>query len=233
MRKLIACIPNTLTCMNLACGCVAVVFAFQGEFRYAMYAIFAAAVFDFSDGFAARLLKAYSAIGKDLDSLADLVSFGLAPGAMLYVFMNQTFTFFPVAIAIPVLSALRLAIFNNDASQSVSFKGLPVPAHAIFWASLTVSLYGGDVFAALSDRCLSVSLIALNLATVLISLLLVSRIPMFSLKIKSLRWNESRNVYILAIVAILLFAFFGTAGIAASVAFYVLLSLFTKGAKKD
>src|ERR1035437_3641113 len=135
-------IPNFITCLNLFSGCVGVYLAFQGNFQGAFIAIIVSAVFDFFDGFAARLLKAYSPMGKELDSLADMVSFGLAPGAIVFSLLSETGIneWLPyLAFIIPVFSGLRLAKFNIDASQTTSFIGLPVPANAIFWAGLVYS----------------------------------------------------------------------------------------------
>ncbi|MDR1675154.1 MAG: CDP-alcohol phosphatidyltransferase family protein, partial [Tannerella sp.] len=136
-------VPNALTCASLLCGCYACILALSGQPAGAMTAILAAAGFDFADGLAARLLNACSPVGKDLDSLADLVSFGVAPGMMLFDFLDRTQKtvdwshpacgklFLAAAFVIPVFSALRLARFNNDARQHTSFIGLPVPAHAL------------------------------------------------------------------------------------------------------
>jgi CDP-diacylglycerol--serine O-phosphatidyltransferase len=132
-------IPNFITTLNLFSGCVAVYLAFEGNYQGAFVAILLSAVFDFFDGFAARLLKAYSPMGKELDSLADVVSFGVAPGAMVFSLlatagMNEWLPF--IGFLIPVFSGLRLAKFNIDDRQTSSFIGLPVPANAIFWAGL-------------------------------------------------------------------------------------------------
>src|ERR1700742_2013368 len=135
-------LPNTITCANLFSGCVGIVFAFQGELIRASYAIFLSAIFDFFDGLASRVLQSYSGIGKDLDSLADLVSFGFLPAAILYQLFLQSpqinnispyLNFIPFAIVI--FSALRLAKFNVDTRQAEIFIGLPTPANAILIAS--------------------------------------------------------------------------------------------------
>ena len=154
MPNLLRHLPNALTCCNLICGCIATAAALDGRLMTAVALLFAAVAFDFVDGLAARLLHAASPIGKDLDSLADVVSFGLAPAAMLHRLFVDLSLLGPDAtlplplsvlataavLAIPVGSALRLAKFNNDARQTTSFIGLPVPAHAIFWSSLLASL---------------------------------------------------------------------------------------------
>lgn len=173
--------PNVITCFNLLCGCVGIVFAFEGFTLGAMVCMLAAAVFDFLDGFAARLLKAYSPVGVQLDSLADMVSFGTLPAVMLYNAMcgmvettegaYMLLVFSPFLLT--VFSALRLAKFNVDDRQTDAFVGLPTPANALFFASIS---------AICADKPLGVwTLLALIL---LFSFLLVCEIPMFSFKIK-------------------------------------------------
>lgn len=222
-------IPNTLTCLNLFSGCLACVLAFGGNYAGALGFIILSAVFDFFDGMMARLLDAHSIIGKDLDSLADDVSFGLVPSVIVFsLFREMSYPqpwgdtlpkYFPyVAFLIAVFSALRLAKFNNDTRQTTSFVGLPVPANALFWASLAtgthdflVTIHPGGLFVLV---CLS-------------SWLLVSEIPMFSLKFKSLTWKENKVRFIFLIVCIPLLLL-GTAGFAAIIVWYVLLSLILK-----
>jgi CDP-diacylglycerol--serine O-phosphatidyltransferase len=234
-------IPNALTCANLACGCYACILALSGNYECAMWVIFAAAGFDFVDGLAARLLKVCSPIGKDLDSLADLVSFGVAPGMMLFDFIDKAQktvawshplcgkVFLLAAMAIPVFSALRLAKFNNDTRQSESFIGLPVPAHAIFWVSYLCFIapftcpppgwFPGEM---------TVFLCITALMAIGSSLLLVSNVPMFSLKIKSLGWKENRLRYLFLLISLGLVTVSGVPGITASIILYVLLSIFNK-----
>ena len=139
-------IPNTITCCNLICGCIATGFALKGDFSMAMTFIVMGAVFDFFDGFMARLLHVSSAIGKELDSLADCITFGFAPAAIVSALLrlaplpvaNETFAMvFPyVAFVIAAFSAIRLAKFNLDERQSTTFYGLPTPANALFWSAL-------------------------------------------------------------------------------------------------
>lgn len=228
-------IPNMLTCVSLVFGCYASVLALSGNYCWAMMAILLAGIFDFSDGLAARLLNAYSAIGKDLDSLADIVSFGVAPGMLLYDFIDRLQKtiawdnpfygklFLLVAFVIPVFSALRLAKFNNDKRQSSSFIGLPVPAHAIFWASLLQVLSTSEL--SLPPVYL---LVVISLLAVVSSLLLVSEIPMFSLKVKSLAWKGNELRYVLLISAIGLTLWLGILGISFTILLYILLSIFNK-----
>ncbi|MBR1574002.1 MAG: CDP-diacylglycerol--serine O-phosphatidyltransferase [Bacteroidales bacterium] len=175
-------IPNTITLMNLLCGSVGVIFALEGRPDIAFWLMLAAAVFDFCDGFAARLLHAYSDIGKELDSLSDLISFGLLPSVMLYGAMADAGAprwacFVPLLIA--ALSALRLAKFNLDERQHESFLGLPTPACAMVCGSLAyyVFVHPESRLAALCGETWFLPVLALGLG-----LLLVSEIPMFSMK---------------------------------------------------
>jgi len=219
-------IPNTLTCLNLVSGCVAVWLAFRGQFGSALAAIFIAAVFDFSDGFAARLLKAYSPVGKELDSLADVISFGFTPGALIFTLLSYSqvpdFVLFSGFI-ITAFSAFRLAKFNIDERQTNSFIGLPVPANAIFWGGLVYSFH---------NFLINYWWITLIL-TLVFSFLLVSEIPMFSLKIKGLAWKENKIRYIFLIVCLVLFAVFRLKSIPFFIVWYILLSVFlTTFAKK-
>ncbi|MDR0573929.1 MAG: CDP-alcohol phosphatidyltransferase family protein [Tannerella sp.] len=248
MKGIIRNIPNTLTCISLAFGFYAAILGASGDYFGAMVAIFIAAVFDFSDGLAARLLKAYSAMGKELDSLADIISFGVAPGMMLFSFLDKLLynlswndswickLFLPAAFTIPVFSGLRLARFNIDERQKTSFTGLPVPAHAILWSSLIVALSPAVISAddhygifRLSQLLTTIApaplLICLSVAAVATSLLLVSEIPMFSLKISSFAWEKIKLQYILILSAILLIAVFGVIGISAAILLYILLSV--------
>ena len=182
-------IPNTITCLNLFSGSMAVYYAFLGNYELVFALVMLAAVFDFFDGFAARLLKAYSPMGKELDSLADMVSFGLAPGAVAFSLLRQTA--FPEWLAfagfiIPVFSALRLAKFNIDERQTTSFIGMPTPANAIFWVSAAYSYS----LLMIENRW------AILVLIVVMSGLLVAEIPMFSLKFKNFKWQNNQLQYI-------------------------------------
>lgn len=225
-------IPNTITCMSLIAGCVAIVMAFQEDMLGALIWIIAAAVFDFCDGLAARSLKAYSPMGKELDSLSDLVSFGVAPGMMVYWLLEEASkglpldtwdTYIPyLAFVIPTFSALRLAKFNIDERQTTSFIGLPVPAHALFWASLVYSVIP---IIHVNEPMFVIAIIILAFLT---SFLLVSEIPMFSLKVKSITWKGNELRYILIGSAILFIVLWGILGITGSILLYVILSIFNK-----
>ncbi len=225
-------IPNTITCCSLFSGCVASVLALQGDLYYAVIWIIIASVFDFMDGFAARMLKAFSPIGKDLDSLSDMVSFGVAPGMMLFSVLSDLSAYLPLgswnmyvpylAFVIPVFSGLRLAKFNIDDRQTTSFIGLPVPAHALFWGS---ALYSLQPIFSLHAGMFALGAVLLAIAT---SLLLVSEIPMFSLKVKSLTWKGNELRYILVGCAILFVVVWGFLGISGTILLYIILSLFNR-----
>lgn len=196
--KLTRHIPNFITTLNLFSGSIAVYYAFQGNFEVAFFAVLLAALFDFMDGFAARLLKAYSPMGKELDSLADVLSFGMAPGAIAFSLLQQSN--FPswvpfTAFIIPVFSALRLAKFNIDERQTDSFLGMPTPANALFWIGIS---YSFSEFFILNPWLIL-------LAMVVLSGLLVSEIPMLSLKFKGFGWskNSGKYIFLLGCVALL------------------------------
>lgn len=224
-------IPNAITCLSLISGCVATVMALDGRLRTAAACVAMAAVFDFLDGLSARLLHAYSAIGKELDSLSDLVCFGLAPGMIVFSLLREASEALPfgganayipfLSCVIPVFSGLRLAKFNVDDRQGVSFLGLPVPAHALFWSS---SGYALQPLA--SPHALLFTLLLIP-SILLSSCLLVSEVPMFSLKIQSLGWKGNEKRYALAVGSLGFILLFGFPGIAAAVLLYVLLSVLT------
>ena len=182
--KIVKCIPNTITSMNLLCGVLGVIATFSGRMDAAFCLMLAAAVCDFFDGFSARLLKAYSDIGKELDSLSDMVSFGVLPSLMMYSLVNQMnpgswLRFAPLAVA--VFSGLRLAKFNVDERQTESFIGLATPSCAILCGSLAyyVTRCPESTLAAWAGLKWSVPVMS-----VILSALLISEIPMFSMKFK-------------------------------------------------
>ncbi|WP_298115161.1 CDP-alcohol phosphatidyltransferase family protein [uncultured Bacteroides sp.] len=220
-------IPNTLTCLNLFSGCIATVMAFEANYSLALLFIVISAAFDFFDGLAARALGAHSVIGKDLDSLADDISFGVAPSAVVFSLLSEMWAgesgimaYLPyLAFLIAVFSGLRLAKFNNDTRQTTSFIGLPVPANALFWASLVVGLH--DYLVSGVHPLLVLVLVCLS------SWLLVSEIPMFSLKFKNLSWKDNKVSFIFLLVCIPLLAILHIPGIAAAIVWYILISLLT------
>ncbi len=216
-------VPNFITCLNLFAGCLACVAAFNGNYIASALFIYLAALFDFFDGMAARLLKAYSPIGKELDSLADVVSFGVAPGLILYSLLTAyapisfaSIAFF--AFLIPIFAALRLAKFNVDTRQSESFIGLAVPANAIFFASLAMN------FHAPAPPDIWTVAFFLSLITVF-CFLMVSEIPMFSLKFKNLNWQDNQLRFIFLILAVALLSIFRLQAIHFIIVLYIVLSI--------
>ena len=221
-------IPNLITCLNLFSGCIGIVYAFKGELIIAGYAILFAAIFDFFDGMIARLLKTYSDIGKELDSLADMVSFGVLPSVIVYQLFLQSPQVGNVspflnmsAFLIAVFSALRLAKFNVDVRQAENFIGLPTPANALLIASLPMILSQDNWF--FSSYILNPFF--LFIFSLGMSILLVTEIPLISLKFKSLNWNDNLFRYILVISALLLVLIFKFAAVPIIVFIYILLSL--------
>ena len=209
-------IPNFITMLNLFTGSVAVYFALNGNFTVSFFSNRISRCFDFLDGLAARALKAYSPMGKELDSLADVISFGLAPGFIVFSLVEQQ-SQLPewlkfVGLIIPVFSALRLAKFNIDENQTTSFIGLPTPANAIFWAGMGYSF---------SEWMIENPLLTIAL-TIILSGLLVSKLPMFSLKFKSLKWNQNRMQYIFLAGCVLLLIIFGWNAFALIIGWYIL-----------
>src|SRR6201996_9032088 len=178
-------LPNAITCANLFSGCVGIVLAFKGELIAAAYAIFLSAIFDFFDGLASRVLKSFSGIGKDLDSLADMVSFGVLPAVIMYQILLQAHQIDKIsdylnfiAFLIPVFSALRLAKFNVDTRQAENFIGLPTPANAILIASFPIILDHKNIYYTpyLTNPYI------LSVFTVVMCTFLVLEVPMMSLK---------------------------------------------------
>jgi CDP-diacylglycerol--serine O-phosphatidyltransferase len=222
-------IPNTVTCMNLFSGCIACVMAFHSSYKLAMTFIVLSAVFDFFDGMLARLLKAPSAIGKELDSLADDVSFGVAPALIAFSLLREPCLTYPGPLCdiceyLPyvafVIAVFSLAKFNIDERQTTSFIGMPTPANALFWGAFAA---GGHDF--IMDHLNAPIIILLVL---LFSWLLVAEIPMFSLKFKNLSWASNKVTYIFLIVSVVLIATLGVSGFAAAIVWYILLSLLTR-----
>lgn len=221
-------LPNAITCANLFSGCLGIVFTFQHNLLFAAYAIFLAAIFDFFDGFAARMLKSFSGIGKDLDSLADMVSFGILPATILYELLLQApqvehFSEYLnyIAFLIPVFSALRLAKFNSDERQAEIFIGLPTPANAILIASFPLILLQGNLF----YREYILNPFFLWCFTLIMCSLLVAEIPLMSLKFKSTDLHENIYRYLLLLISVIAIVFFKFAAIPAIIFIYVAMSV--------
>lgn len=227
-------IPNAITLMNLASGCIAITEVIYGRSDIAALWIFLAAIFDFFDGFAARILKAQSAIGKDLDSLADLVSFGLAPGLLLFIQIrllipqNPTFILqiMPyMALSIPLSAAVRLAKFNHDTGQSDKFIGLPSPACGLFIAALIAPT--GVAIQIFDSMAYGWLFTARNLAIIALILawLMNSKIHLFALKFKGFGWQINQLRYAFIVFGLIMMILFQAAGIAIIIPAYILVSL--------
>ena len=234
-------IPNFITTLNLFSGCIGIILAFQSRIEYAAYFIVIAALFDFMDGMAARLLHVKSEIGKELDSLADVVSFGVLPGIIIYQLMvaspntpevGSFLSIFPlIAFIIPVLSAVRLAKFNLDTRQTTSFIGLPVPANALFLGSLPlIKMQAGysdslSWLTVITDNYYILAIIAIGM-----SLLLVSKIPLISLKFHNLKFADNKPQFILVAFSVIVFLLVTFTAIPLIILAYILLSLIFKPA---
>ncbi|HHU47890.1 MAG TPA: CDP-diacylglycerol--serine O-phosphatidyltransferase [Bacteroidales bacterium] len=229
-------IPNFITSLNLFTGSIGVVFALRGFLEIASLLILLCAVFDFLDGFTSRLLNAKSPYGVDLDSLADIISFGLLPATILFAFMENSvqniepslrdglLRFSPyIAFIIPVFSAYRLAIFNHDETQRFDFKGLPTPANALFIGFLH--------FAALDITALNNIGVLIGL-TILFSFLLVTRLPMFSLKFY--HWEIEGNItrYSFLFLSLILLLIFRLGAFPIIILSYLLISVAILAFKK-
>ena len=231
-------IPNSLTCCNLICGCIATGCAFYGQYQYAVLLIIIGAVFDFFDGMVARALGVSSAIGKELDSLADVVTFGVAPSAIIFYlfhevhypemlaglgfqvsgFKFQVSSLLPyTAFLMAAFSALRLAKFNIDERQHQQFIGLPTPANALFWGSLVLGQHAFLV-------SLKFNAVFLFLFMVLFCMLLVCEVPMLALKFKNYTWadNKQRYIFLIGCLPLLLL---GVSSLAAIIIWYVAVSI--------
>ena len=221
-------IPNTITCCNLISGCIAIYFAFQGDYSLALLSIIIGAVFDFFDGMSARLLHVSSPIGKELDSLADVVTFGVAPSSIVFEYLcsfHEHLVIPFIAFVMAAFSALRLAKFNLDERQTTSFIGLPTPANALFWGSLIVGY--GDWFSSMPYA--AYGLVAMLLIS---SYLLVAELPLFALKFKHWGWQGNEVKYLFLLTSLLLLLLLGVKGIAVVIGWDVVLSVVTRSKQK-
>ena len=221
-------IPNSITCCNLISGCIATYNAFLGDIRMALLWIIVGAVFDFFDGMSARLLKVSSPIGKELDSLADDITFGFAPSAIIFyeliimeypselLMLKPYLPYFAFVMA--AYSALRLAKFNLDERQSLGFIGLPTPANALFWGALFV---GAQNFMESTAYMLPVVLLMICVSC----WLLIAEVPMFALKFKQWGWKGNEVKYIFLISCLPLLMIFGITAFSVIIAWYVVLSV--------
>jgi len=213
-------IPNILTLANLFVGCIGIVFTFNGNLFYAAYAIWLAAIFDFFDGFSARLLKVSSPIGKELDSLADMVTFGALPSFMLYKMMDGTthelITY--IAFSLALFSALRLAKFNIDTRQTTTFIGMPTPAAAFFVSGLP---FWQIQYSALGNWQVVV------IITIGLSLLLVSPIKMLALKFTDYTFKNNWSRYLIILLSAILILLLGSRSLTVIITLYLIISLLT------
>lgn len=219
-------IPNFITGFNLVSGCISIVLSFSHQYEWAIAAIFIAAVFDFFDGFAARLLGVMSPMGKEMDSLADVVSFGVSPAMVLFCYMLQInekqeitglLSYLPYLIfMVPMFSALRLAKFNLDTRQTTSFLGLPTPANALFLSTLVL-------FPA--EWTFIHNPYTLLIIAAITSWMLVSEIPLFALKFKNFSWKDNKIKLIFLVGMIVLALIFTKIAVPFIVVWYILLSL--------
>ncbi|MBB5622041.1 CDP-diacylglycerol--serine O-phosphatidyltransferase [Pedobacter cryoconitis] len=214
-------IPNALTCANLFSGCIGVVFAFKGDLNIAAYAVLISGICDFFDGFAARLLHVKSPIGKELDSLADMVSFGFLPGVVMFQLLTQSDFSSPylpyLGFMMTIFSALRLAKFNIDTRQTEDFIGLNTPMNTLFIVSLP--FIQKDYPALIGSSVLLVAI------TVIMSFLLTSEIRIFSLKFSSFKWEPNKIKFIFLILSAILIAFLQFAAVPFVLVLYIALSL--------
>ncbi|AKD02438.1 CDP-diacylglycerol--serine O-phosphatidyltransferase [Pontibacter korlensis] len=226
-------IPNAITCLNLFSGCLALYFAFKGELIYTAYLVGIAAVFDFLDGMVARLMGAYSEIGKQLDSLADMVSFGVVPGTVMFILLQRaeaSFLSIPADVApffgflITIFSALRLAKFNIDTRQTTSFIGLPTPACTLFVASLPLILETEGLLA----FEIILNPVVLLVLTIVLSYLLVAELPLFALKFKNFTWQDNSIRFVFLGLSVILAVVLKFAAIPLIIVLYVLLSVIKK-----
>ena len=231
MNFIIKNIPNSITCLNIAAGCMAIICAFHGQetilglpgLDWAYIFVGIAAVMDFCDGFAARLLRAYSDLGKELDSLCDAVSFGVAPGMILFATLTETgaqeWTRW-LSLIIPIAGVLRLAKFNIDTRQTTSFIGLPIPANAIFWIGYTALAREGVEFLNAWYCILPVLLVE--------CWLMVSPLRLFSLKFKTWGWKGNEFRWLLILTAIVLVFCMGVPGLMWLIVAYVCYGIFAR-----
>ncbi len=222
-------IPNALTSFNLLFGCLSIISSLvENDLEKAAYFIGAAAILDFFDGFVARALKVGSEMGKQLDSLADCVSFGVAPGFIFYKITNIPIDFNHfdihsyISFLIPVFSAIRLAKFNIDTRQTDSFIGVPTPANSLFIAAIPFVI---------SANSFGLGFIFQNIwflvfFPIVSAYLLVAELPLFALKFKSFAWQANQLRYIFLICCLISLFAFGYLGINISIILYILFSIY-------
>ena len=230
-------LPNLVTLLNLSSGFIAIILATKGDVVSASWLILAAMLFDFLDGFTARLLNAYSEIGKELDSLADLVSFGVAPALIIMKLLEpallemetvgkgfSVYSTIFIPLLMPLCAGLRLAKFNTDPAQAKAFRGLPTPANAIAVISLAIASHYTSMPLL---KSLSVSPTFLITYSVIASLLMITHLPLLSLKFTNLKFKGNEGRYILAALVLILFVIFGLDSTILIIPIYIIISLAT------
>lgn len=211
-------IPNLVTCANLLCGCMAIVVAIEGgSVTYIAYLVWLGAFFDFFDGLLARVLNVSGEMGKQLDSMADLITFGVTPFLTIYLLLGRGFSVFTLsALLLVACSAWRLAKFNIDKRQTTTFMGLPTPANALFFTGLPFFLEKVN---------LTLTPIVSMILVFFFSILMVVDLPMLSLKVKEWKFSGNEAKLVLVIAGIIAVGGWQLAGISALILFYVLLSI--------
>ncbi len=221
-------LPNFCTLLNLTSGGLGVMLALKGHLIQAALCIWAGAFFDFFDGWLARLLKAYSPLGQQLDSLADLVTFGWLPASIVYELISEQTTspYLPyVALLIPNFSALRLARFNIDTRQKNVFIGLPVPANGVLISTLPW-IMTTNKYAWLT--ALLTQPYTLAILVILTSYLLIANIQLMAFKFTTYAWYPNRFKYGFLLTSTLLTLLLRAEGLALSIILYVLVSIVSR-----
>ena len=235
-------IPNVITCGNLFCGCLAIVSAMHGYLIVSAYLVGIAAVLDFFDGFAARLLKVGGELGKQLDSLADMVTFGVVPGIIMFQMIrgNSIYSVTPgwhttiipnylplsfSAFLITIFSCIRLAKFNIDTRQTNSFIGVPTPANTILICSIPLinnfqpEILGFHIYTITGNVYFLIGL------TLIMSYLLIAELPLFALKFKNFGWADNKIRYSFLIISVILLILFQFIAIPFIIFLYIVLSV--------
>jgi len=242
-------IPNLLTAGNLVGGILAIIFTLEGHIYWAPYCILISALLDFLDGFVARLLQVQSELGKQLDSLADMVTFGVAPGIIVYTILQRStrnddfLWWWPyIAFLIPVFALFRLAKFNLDERQSTGFIGLPTPAMTIFFAAIPLMM--ADLIGANNPSSFSFRLkwdtlgilndhLTLGLMVVVMSILMVVELPLFALKFKHFKFKGNEIRYIFLTISIILLATLFVWALPIIILLYIILSVINNLTQKQ
>jgi CDP-diacylglycerol--serine O-phosphatidyltransferase len=234
-------IPNAITILSLLLSCLAIILTFEGKIAIAAYLLIGSCICDFLDGFAARALKVNNPIGKEIDSLVDMIAFGVAPAMLMYQITKmaqetqqiQLLINFPwihyIVFVIPAFSAIRLAIFNIDTRQSTSFIGLAVPAHASFYIFCSLLFVYPDLPMLINASSFVTSIVSnpiiMLASTILLSIMLVVEVPMFSLKFKNLKWKDNKLPFTFVLIWLGMLIFMNIVAMPMIILFYILWSI--------